>query len=94
MKKKQALIDCYGNIIVFKYLNMNYISIQDAEKMRKLHWEQCLLQGEYYPISVFLQICGRPEFVNVEKSFETGFYSFYSEDEIEWKPIPIDEYNP
>ena len=94
MEKKQALIDCYGNVIVFKYLNMNYVSLEDAEKMRKLHWEKCLLQGEYFPISISFQMCGRPEFVNIEKSLETGFYSFYSEDEIDWKPIPIGEYNP
>jgi hypothetical protein len=62
--------------------------------MRKFHWEKCLLQGEYFPISVSYEILGRPEFVNVDKSLETGVYKFYSDDEIEWKPIPREEYNP
>jgi hypothetical protein len=94
MDKKIVQYDYYGNIITYKYLGRNYLSLNDAEKMRKLHWEKGLLQEEYFPISVFLQICGRPEFVNVEKSFETGVYKFYLEDEIDWKPIPIGEYNP
>lgn len=94
MSKKKVQYDYYGNIITYKYLGRNYLSLSDAEKMRKFHWEKCLLQGEYFPISVSYEMLGPPEFVNVDKSLETGVYKFYLDDEIEWKPIPREEYNP
>jgi hypothetical protein len=94
MNKKIVQYDYYGNIIVYKYLGRSYLSLNDAEKMRKFHWQKCLLQEEYFPISVSCQILGRPEFVNVEASLEAGVYKFYLDDEIEWMPIPKEEYNP
>jgi hypothetical protein len=94
MNKKEIQYNYYGNIIVYKYLGRSYLSLDDAEKMRKLHWEKCLLQEKYLPISVSYQMLGRPEFVNVDKSLETGVYKFYSDDEIEWEPISREEYNP
>lgn len=94
MDKKNVEYDYYGNIIVYKYLDRNYLSLNDVEKMRKFHWEKCLLQGNYFPISVSYEILGRPEFVNVDKSLETGVYKFYLDDEIEWTPIPREKYEP
>lgn len=94
MDKKIVQYDYYGNIIVYKYLGRNYLSLDDAERVRKLHWEKGLSQGEYFPISVSYQMLGLPEFVNIDKSLETGVYKFYSDDEIEWTPIPKEEYNP
>lgn len=94
MNKKKVEYDYYGNIIAYKYLGKNYLSLNDAEKMRKFHWEKCLLQKEYFPISVSYEILGQPEFVNVDKSLEMGIYKFYLDEEIEWKPISKEEYNP
>ena len=37
---------------------------------------------------------GRPKFVNVEKSLETGKYVFYEEEDIQWCPTPVEDYDP
>ena len=38
---------------------------------------------------------GRPEFVNVQKTLENnGIVVYYSDEEIQWNPTPIEDYDP
>lgn len=90
----EPLFDNYGNIIAIRYLGRSFISLKDAEDFRcfrekngiKIPMEENRMSMSFYAI-------GRPDFVNVKKSLETGFLEFYSDDEIQWYPTPIEEYN-
>ena len=92
--KLEPLFDYYGQILVFKYNGMNYISLEDAEKMRHYIRSNIEVPEETDFIKIFIIGAGMPDFVNVEKSIKTGNYTFYEAEDIQWYPTPIEEYNP
>lgn len=90
----EPLFDYYGNIIVIKYLGLSFLSIKDAEIIRALREEKGV-KAKDNQFSMILYGVGRPEFVNVQKTLENnGNIVYYSDEEIQWTPTPIEDYNP
>ena len=92
-EKLEPLFSYYGEIVAFKFRWMNYISLSDAERMRRYIQSKAKV-GEDEEITVWLCGAGLPDFVDVDKSIETGKYNFYNSEDIQWTPTPIEEYNP
>ena len=89
----EPLFDYYGNIIVIKYLGLAFLSIKDAEIIRALREEKGI-KAKDNQFSMTLCGVGRPEFVNVQKTLENnGIVVYYSDEEIQWTPTPIEDYN-
>ena len=90
----EPLFDYYGNIIVIKYLGLSFLSIKDAETIRTLREEKGV-KAKDNQFAMTLCGVGRPEFVNVQKTLENnGIVVYYSDEEIQWIPTPIEDYNP
>jgi hypothetical protein len=90
----EPLFDYYGNIIVIKYLGLSFLGIKDAETIRTLREEKGV-KAKDNQFAMTLCGAGRPEFVNVQKTLENnGIVVYYSDEEIQWIPTPIEEYNP
>lgn len=90
----EPLFDYYGNIIVIKYLGLSFLSIKDAETIRTLREEKGV-KAKDNQFAMTLCGAGRPEFVNVQKTLENnGIVVYYSDEEIQWIPTPIEDYNP
>ena len=92
--KLEPLFDYYGQILVFKYNWMNYITLEDAERMRHYIRSKVEVPEEMDFIRLSIIGAGLPEFVNVEKSIETDKYTFYKDEDIQWHPTPVEKYNP
>jgi hypothetical protein len=93
-KKIEPLFDYYGSIIVIRYLGLAFLSVKDAETIRSLREEKGV-ETKDECFSMTLCGAGRPDFVNVQKTLENnGIVVYYSDDEIQWSPTPIEEYNP
>ena len=99
LKKEKAtmiepLFDYYGNIIVIRYLGLAFLNIKDAEIIRALREEKGIKTKDNQ-FTMTLYGVGRPEFVNVQKTLENnGIVVYYSDEEIQWNPTPIEDYNP
>ena len=90
----EPLFDYYGNIIVIKYLGLSFLSIKDAETIRTLREEKGV-KAKDNQFAMTLCGAGRPEFVNVQKTLENnGIVVYYSDEEIQWIPTSIEDYNP
>ena len=90
----EPLFDYYGNIIVIKYLGLAFLSIKDAEIIRTLREEKGA-KAKDNQFAMTLCGVGRPEFVNVQKTLENnGIVVYYSDEEIQWSPALIEDYNP
>ena len=90
----EPLFDYYGNIIVIRYLGLAFISIKDAETIRTLREEKGV-KAKDNQFAITLCGVGRPEFVNVQKTLENnGIVVYYSDEEIQWIPTPIKDYDP
>ena len=90
----EPLFDYYGNIIAIRYLGLDFLSIKDAEIIRALREEKGI-KAKDNQFAMTLYGVGRPEFVNVQKTLENnGIVVYYSDEEIQWTPIPIEDYNP
>lgn len=90
----EPLFDYYGNIIAIRYLGLTFLSIKDAEIIRTLREEKGV-KSKDDKFSMTLYGIGRPEFVNVQKTLENnGNVVYYSDEEIQWTPTPIEDYNP
>ena len=90
----EPLFDYYGNIIVIKYLGLSFLSIKDAETIRTLREEKGV-KAKDNQFAMTLCGAGRPEFVNVQKTLENnGIVVYYSDEEIQWIPTPVEDYNP
>ena len=90
----EPLFEYYGNIIVIKYLGLAFLSFKDAEIIRTLREEKGAKAND---TQFAMTLCGvgRPEFVNVQKTLENnGIVVYYSDEEIQWTPTPIEDYNP
>ena len=90
----EPLFDYYGNIIVIRYLGLAFLSIKDAEIVRALREEKGIKAKDN---QFTMTLCGegRPEFGNVQKTWENkGIGIYYSDEEIQWNPTPIEDYNP
>lgn len=90
----EPLFDYYGNIIVIRYLGLAFLSIKDAETIRTLREEKGV-KAKDNQFAITLCGVGRPEFVNVQKTLENnGIVVYYSDEEIQWIPTPIKDYDP
>lgn len=90
----EPLFDYYGNIIAIRYLGLAFLSIIDAEIIRTLREEKGI-KSKDNQFHMTLYEVGRPEFVNVQKTLENnGTVVYYSDEEIQWTPTPIEDYNP
>ena len=90
----EPLFDYYGNIIAIRYLGFTFLSIKDAEIIRTLREEKGI-KAKDNQFTMTLCGVGRPEFVNVQKTLENnGTVVYYSDEEIQWTPTPIEDYNP
>ena len=90
----EPLFDYYGNIIAIRYLGLAFLSIKDAEIIRTLREEKGV-KSKDNQLHMTLYEVGRPEFVNVQKTLENnGNVVYYSDEEIQWTPTPIEDYNP
>ena len=90
----EPLFDYYGNIIAIRYLGLTFLSIKDAEIVRTLREEKGI-KSKDNQLHMTLYEVGRPEFVNVQKTLENnGNVVYYSDEEIQWTPTPIEDYNP
>ena len=90
----EPLFDYYGNIIAIRYLGLAFLSIKDAEIIRTLREEKGI-KSKDNQLHMTLYEVGRPEFVNVQKTLENnGTVVYYSDEEIQWTPTPIENYNP
>lgn len=90
----KPLFDYYGNIIVIRYLGLAFLSIKDAETIRTLREEKgTKAKDEQFAMTLYG--VGRPEFVNVQKTLENnGIVVYYSDEEIQWIPTPVEDYDP
>lgn len=90
----EPLFDYYGNIIAIRYLGLAFLSIKDAEIIRTLREEKGV-KSKDNQLHMTLYEVGRPEFVNVQKTLENNdTVVYYSDEEIQWTPTPIEDYNP
>ena len=90
----EPLFDYYENIIAIRYLGLAFLSIKDAEIIRTLREEKGN-KSKDNQFHMTLYEVGRPEFVNVQKTLENnGTVVYYSDEEIQWTPTPIEDYNP
>ena len=90
----EPLFDYYGNIIAIRYLGLAFLSIKDAEIVRTLREEKGT-KSKDNQLHMTLYEVVRPEFVNVQKTLENnGTVVYYSDEEIQWTPTPIEDYNP
>ena len=90
----EPLFDYYGNIIAIRYLGLAFLSIKDAEIIRTLREEKGIKSKDNQLYMILYEV-GRPEFVNVQKTLENnGTVVYYSDEEIQWTPTPIEDYNP
>ena len=90
----EPLFDYYGNIIAIRYLGLAFLSIKDAEIVRTLREEKGI-KSKDNQLHMTLYEVGRPEFVNVQKTLENNdTVVYYSDEEIQWTPTPIEDYNP
>jgi hypothetical protein len=90
----EPLFDYYGNIIVIRYLGLAFLNIEDAETIRTLREEKGV-KAKDNRFAMTLCGAGRPEFVNVQKTLENnGIVVYYSDEEIQWIPTPLEDYNP
>lgn len=90
----EPLFDYYGNIIAIRYLGLAFLSIKDAEIIRTLREEKGV-KSKDNQLHMTLYEVGRPEFVNVQKTLKNnGTVVYYSDEEIQWTPTPIEDYNP
>lgn len=90
----EPLFDYYGNIIAIRYLGLAFLSIKDAEVIRTLREEKGV-KSKDDKFSMTLYGIGRPKFVNVQKTLENnGNVVYYSDEEIQWTPTPIEDSNP
>ena len=90
----EPLFDYYGNITAIRYLGLAFLSIKDAEVIRTLREEKGI-KSKDNQLHMTLYEVGRPEFVNVQKTLENnGTVVYYSDEEIQWTPTPIEDYNP
>lgn len=90
----EPLFDYYGNIIAIKYLGLAFLSIKDVEIIRTLREEKGI-KSKDNQLHMTLYEVGRLEFVNVQKTLENnGTVVYYSDEEIQWTPTPIEDYNP
>ena len=90
----EPLFDYYGNIIAIRYLGLDFLSIKDAEIIRTLREEKGA-KAKDNQFAMTSYVVGRPEFVNVQKTLENnGTVVYYSDEEIQWIPTPIEDYNP
>ena len=90
----EPLFDYYGNIIVIRYLGLAFLSVKDAETIRTFREEKGVKTKDNQ-LAMTLCGAGRPEFVNVQKTLENnGIVVYYSDEEIQWIPTPIEDYNP
>ena len=90
----EPLFDYYGNIIAIRYLGLAFLSIKDAEIIRTLREEKGV-KSKDNQLHMTLYEVGRPEFVNVQKTLENnGIVVYYSDEEIQWNPTPIEDYDP
>lgn len=93
--KKNLQFNYFGEIQAFYYVGFAYTSLEEAEKMRRYHWEMNEEKmGEYFPITQSSYILGVPRFVNVEESLKTKKYCFYDMEELNLKCPSMSEYNP
>ena len=83
-----------GEMLEFKYLGFSFISLFDAENFRVFRNRVGVhIPDENNKVSLTFHLCGIPQFVNVEKSIETGNVIYYDYDEIQWESNPKD-FNP
>ena len=75
-------------------MGLAFLSIKDAEIIRTLREEKGA-KAKDNQFAMTLCGVGRPEFVNVQKTLENnGTVVYYSDEEIQWTPTPIEDYNP
>ena len=91
MKKKKLFRDCHGNIITFRYYGFHYVSLADAEKVRKYRHAAGVIRGpEEEEITMFYWLIGIPQkIVNADKTISEKMIHYYDYNEIEWYPKTI-----
>lgn len=73
--KPEPIIDRYGDIISFKILNLNFISLDDAIKFKK-YFEETIGQLHEEIKTYYYQI-GFPRFVNIEKMLQSKLHKLF-----------------
>jgi hypothetical protein len=94
MEKKRVFKDYCGYIITFRYYGFHYVSLADAEKVRKYrHAAGAIGSPEEEEITMFHWLIGIPQVVNADKTISEKIIQYYDYDEIEWYPESINENN-
>ena len=93
MEKKKVFKDYRGYIITFKYYGFHYISLADAEKVRKYRHAAGVIRGpEEEEITMFYWLIGAPQkIVNADKTISEKIIQYYDHEEIEWSPESVKE---
>lgn len=91
MEKKNIFKDYRGYIITFRYYGFHYISLADAEKVRKYrHAAGVIGKPEEEEITIFYWLIGiPPKVVNADKTLSGKTIQYYNYDEIEWYPETV-----
>lgn len=71
----------YKMIVTYKYIGYNFLTLQDAERLRDFYREKQHPNGDY-PIIQWSQCIGVPRYVDVETSLETNRLCFYKDEDI------------
>ena len=71
--------DQYGNIISFKLGGLDFISMEDAKKFKKINKNFALEE-----IKTMLCAIGTPRFINLKESLKNNRLTYYKDNEIQW----------
>lgn len=86
--KPRIFKDYRGYFITFKYYGYNFLSVEDAEKIRCARYNAGV-QGtpEEERITMFFWMIGGPgSIVNVEATLKKKVMIYYNHEDIEWYP--------
>lgn len=82
--------DYFGNIVSYNYMGYDFLTLSDAESLKKFH-HQNGVHKEYYEIKRMIWPIGIPKFVNVKASLETGILQWYKRGDIDLFPPNIED---
>ena len=87
--RPQPIWNNYYDIISFNIGGCSCISLSDA-----INFSKAASFGSAEDITMSFWGMGHPRFVNVKESLAQNSLIYYKEEEINWKPTPVEEYEP
>ena len=74
--------DYFGKIISYSYMGYDFLTLEDAERLRKFHYQNNA-HKEYYDIKQVIWPIGFPKFVDIETSLKTGLLNWHRRESID-----------